>query len=62
MTSEEERAFEAELNQLMAELEQYSEDRDGEDWFVENWHPRYMRIIIRRKRAREGLSAQSVQS
>lgn len=59
MTSEEERAFEAELDQLMAELEQYCEDRDGEDWFVENWHPRYMRILIRRKKAREGLPAQS---
>lgn len=55
MTSEEEDAFTFELAQLMAELEKKYENRDGEDWFVDDWHPRYVNFIVREKRARLGL-------
>ncbi len=55
MTREEEDAFALELARLMAELEEERQEDEGEDWFIDDWHPRYVSYMVRAGKASLGL-------
>lgn len=56
MTRGEEDAFALELAQLMAELEEERHEAEGEDWFMDDWHPRYVSYMVRAGKVSLGLS------